>query len=180
MGVDRATVPAEVDVGNRRLGLEGAVCLGLAVVSCSGARPRQQGEDNAFDTTPAGVALATERASAVDKEAPPEKADEGGLSADQKAQLDVALRRGAAKAATCSTVVPDAPHGQGEVIVTFDGKKGRSVDARVGAPFAGTRAEACIKRAFVGEIVMPFDGELERTHPIKLEAGEAKNDGKKK
>ena len=46
---------------------------------------------------------------------------------------------------------------RGEVV--FDGQKGRVTDAKVGAPYAGTPAEACIKRAFVDEIIVPFDGD---------------------
>lgn len=80
------------------------------------------------------------------------------LDEDQKAQIQVALRRGSEKAAQCPSVVPDSPEGTGEVSVTFDGVKGRAVAVEVGAPFGGTPVEACIKRAFVDEIVLPFDG----------------------
>jgi hypothetical protein len=86
-----------------------------------------------------------------------------GLDSDQKAQIEVALRRGGDKAAQCPAVVPDSPTGTGDVQVLFDGVKGRAVDAEVGPPFSGTPVEACIKRAFVDEIVLPFDG-----GPIKV------------
>lgn len=81
-----------------------------------------------------------------------------GLDSDQKAQIEVALRRGGDKAAQCPAVVPDSPTGTGEVQVVFDGVKGRAVDAKIGPPFSGTSAEPCIKRAFVNEIVLPFEG----------------------
>ena len=51
----------------------------------------------------------------------------------------------------------------------FDGQKGRVTDVLVGPPFAGTPVESCVKRAFVGEIVLPFDGEpLEVPYTVKL------------
>lgn len=81
-----------------------------------------------------------------------------GLDEDQKAQIKVALRRGSSKAAQCPSVVKGAPPGKGEVQVVFDGEKGRATDVVVGSPWAGHDVEDCIKRAFVGEIVLPFDG----------------------
>ena len=82
--------------------------------------------------------------------------------------MEIALRRGGDKAANCASVVPDGPKGEGEVTVTFDGKKGRSIKATVGPPFAGTAMEACIARSFVGEIVVPFDGDLEVPYTVKV------------
>jgi hypothetical protein len=95
---------------------------------------------------------------------------EDELTPDQKAQMEIALRRGGEKAANCAKVVPDGPRGEGEVKVTFDGKKGRAVDVAVGPPWAGTEMESCIKRSFVGEIIVPFDGELEVPYTVKLPA----------
>ena len=80
------------------------------------------------------------------------------LSADQKSMLDETLQRSAAKAARCAGVVPDAAHGKGTVQVTVDGNRGRVVFARVPSPWAGTAVSDCIKRAFVGEIFLPFEG----------------------
>jgi hypothetical protein len=142
----------------------------LAATACSGAKPKQAGEDYNFDQ-------------AFSEESPPAEADTsgaeasateatdggGGLNADQKKQMEIALRRGGEKAANCSEVVPNAPTGEGEVKVVFDGQKGRVTDVLVGPPFAGTPAEACVKRAFVGEIVLPFDGDpLEVPYTVKL------------
>ncbi len=64
--------------------------------------------------------------------------------------------------------MPDAPKGDGEVKVTFDGKKGRAVDVAVPRPGRGPTAEGCIKRAFVGEIVVPFGGQLEVPYSIHV------------
>ena len=164
------------------------ILLLAAVLSgCAGAKPKQVGDDDNFSVSP--TSTATEEASpsakptAEPKEtwAPsPREPETGGLTQDQKAQMEIALRRGGDKAANCATVVPDAPHGEGKVKVLFDGKKGRCVDVTVGAPFAGTPVESCIKRAFVGEFVVPFDGQREVPYTVKLAAKPAEEPDKAK
>jgi hypothetical protein len=142
-----------------RLSLASLVAI-TALVGCAGAPPKQ--EEATF--TQAEVPKAT--ADATPAEAKPAKEDE--LTPDQKAQMEIALRRGGEKSANCAKVVPDAPRGEGEVKVTFDGKKGRATDVVVGPPWAGTDVESCIKRSFVGEIIVPFEGELEVPYTVKL------------
>jgi hypothetical protein len=149
--------------------------IALVVSACSGAKPKQFGEENNFDLPPQ-EARATESSS----DTPPSESSAGssegssleaqsGLNPDQKKQMEIALRRGGDKAANCAEVVPDAPSGQGDVKVVFDGRKGRVTDVLVGPPFAGTPVEACVKRAFIGEIVLPFEGEpLEVPYNVKL------------
>jgi hypothetical protein len=155
--------------------LQLVLLLTAGLSACAGAKPKQVGDDDNFSATP--TSSATEEGSpavkptAEPKEtwAPsPREPESGGLTQDQKAQMEIALRRGGEKAANCATVVPDAPRGEGKVKVLFDGKKGRCVDVTVGAPFAGTPVESCIKRAFVGEFVVPFEGELEVPYTVKL------------
>lgn len=145
---------------------------GASAVGCSTKPPKQAGEDDAFGAQPyeggkddidqPGVGrsdpTAPEKGRSSDTPTTPAPPGMEGLDEDQKAQMKVALRRGAAKAAECPGVVKNAPTGKGEVQVVFDGQKGRASDAIVGAPFAGTDVESCIKRAFVGEIVLPFEG----------------------
>ncbi len=93
----------------------------------------------------------------------------GGLNATQREQMEIVLKRGAKKAENCSESVPDGKGGAGEVKVLFDGQKGRVTDTTVGAPWAGTSMEACIKRSFVGEIIVPFEGDpLEVPYDIKI------------
>ena len=82
--------------------------------------------------------------------------------------MEIALRRGGDKAANCASVVPGSAKGEGEVKVTFNGKKGRATDVSVGPPWAGTDAESCIKRAFIGEIIVPFEGELEVPYTVRV------------
>jgi hypothetical protein len=129
--------------------------VSLGLPACGGSQPKQAGEENNFDQTPGGTPSDPGEGST------PAAPSEGGgaLSEDQKKQMEIALRRGGDKASQCGTVVTDAKIGKGDVEVTFDGQKGRIVDVSVGAPWAGTPAEACIKRSFIGEIIMPFEGE---------------------
>lgn len=134
-----------------------------ALVGCSGAPQQVEGS---FIQPEAPVAK-TDTTAAADTQPPPA---EDELTPDQKAQMEIALRRGGEKAANCAKVVPDGPRGEGEVKVTFDGKKGRATDVTVGPPWAGTEVESCIKRSFVGEIIVPFDGELEVPYTVKLPA----------
>lgn len=103
-----------------------------------------------------------------------------GLDEDQKAQMKVALRRGTAKAAECSNVVKGAPTGKGEVQVEFDGVKGRATEVTVGSPWAGTDAESCIKRAFIGEIIMPMEGKRTVSQEIELKPAKPPTAPKKK
>ena len=132
-----------------------------ALVGCAGAPPKQEEATFLQAEVPAAK---TDTTAATD--AKPASPDE--LTADQKAQMEIALRRGGEKAANCAKVVPDGPRGEGEVKVTFDGKKGRATDVIVGPPWAGTDVESCSKRSFVGEIIVPFEGELEVPYSVKL------------
>lgn len=101
------------------------------------------------------------------------------LTNDQKAQMEIALRRGGDKAAQCISVASDAKPGEGEVKVTFDGKIGKATDVVVGPPWAGLPlVESCIKRSFIGEYIVPFSGTLEVPYSIKLVAKEAPADPK--
>jgi hypothetical protein len=154
-----------------------ALTLALAaLVGACGAAPKQVGDDNSWETKPAKTSsdssdsTSTGSSSTAD---PPEKwtgaAEPMKLNEDQEKQIAIALNRGEKKAANCSQVVDNAPTGEGVVKVTFDGKIGKAMDAEVLAPFAGTAVETCIKRSFIGEYCLPFEGEpIVRRHPIKL------------
>jgi hypothetical protein len=148
-------------------------CACTAIAGCAGSQTKT--DENALDTTatasPSGSAAADDTPKWNSKPSNKEKDDP--LTEDQKAQMEIALRRGGEKAANCAAVVPDSKTGEGEVKVTFDGKKGRAVEVTVGAPWAGTPVESCIKRSFVGEIIVPFEGELEVPYTVKLTRAEA-------
>jgi hypothetical protein len=140
----------------------------LSLTACASAPPKQQGDDNAF--TQPTKPDSSESSGESTGEAP---AEGGGLNEEQKQQMEIALRRGGDKAAQCptSTGVEDVPRGKGEVKVVFDGQKGRVTEVTVGPPWAGGAIESCIKRSFIGEIVLPFEGEpLEVPYTIELPA----------
>ncbi len=145
-----------------------ALLITITSVGCAGAPPKQVGDDNNFDQTPTGPVADDSAADSSDSPPSDEATEADALNTEQRAQMEVALRRGGDKAAQCSSVVADAPSGEGEVKVLFDGGKSRITDVTVGAPFAGTPAEACIKRSFIGEIVLPFEGKLEVPYTVKL------------
>lgn len=158
-----------------------ARALALAtLVSACGAPPKQFGDDNSWETKPAKSSSdssdTTSTSGSSSSDAPEKEKWTGAaapmkLNEDQEKQMSIALTRGEKKAANCTQVVDNAPTGEGVVKVTFDGKIGKAVDAEVLAPFAGTAVETCIKRSFVGEYCLPFEGEpIVRRHPIKLPA----------
>jgi hypothetical protein len=152
----------------------------IALVSACGAPPKQFGDDNSWETKPAKSSSdstdTSSNSGTSSSDAPPKEKWTGAaepmkLNEDQEKQISIALTRGEKKAANCSQVVDNAPTGEGAVKVTFDGKIGKAVDAEVLAPFAGTPVETCIKRSFIGEYCLPFEGEpLVRKHSIKLPA----------
>jgi hypothetical protein len=157
--------------------MEAAALLTFAFAAITGCAGSQASTDDTALLAGAGP-TATPSGSAAAEDAPKwnakpsNKEKDDPLTEDQKAQMEIALRRGGEKAANCATVVPDAKTGEGEVKVTFDGKKGRAVEVTVGAPWAGTPVESCIKRSFVGEIIVPFEGELEVPYNVKLTRAE--------
>jgi len=133
-----------------------AVLVALVIAGCGGSEQKQANDPSAGFMQPT-----VPPANAGPKEGAwsSEPSNEGPrLNEDQKKQMEVALHRGGEKAANCGETSGGEP-GKGEVTVTFDGQKGRVTDVAVGQPWAGKDAETCIKRAFEGEIVMPFDGD---------------------
>lgn len=166
-----------------------SLSLALFGFGCASAPPKQTGEENNFNSTPSGPAVPEESkwegTSSGGSGSSEASSDTGGLNQAQREQMEIALRRGGDNAAQCpqSTGNEDVPRGKGEVKVTFDGKKGRVTEVTVGAPWAGTAIEQCIKRSFLGEIVLPFDGdalEVPYTVEIKPKAGAAAPAPKKK
>ena len=152
-----------------------SIATAALLLACGGA-PKQVGDDYGFDAPPPKSSDSSSDSSANSKPVEePEKwtgaAEPMKLNADQEKQIEIALTRGEKKAANCTQVVDNAPTGEGVVKVTFDGKIGKAVEAEVLAPFAGTSVETCIKRSFVGEYCLPFEGEpLVRRHKINLPA----------
>lgn len=148
------------------------------VIACSGSQPNPDTPANG-ETSTADPAWKdpTEETKWSDKPSPDTSGskgssgsgESGGLNATQREQMEIVLKRGAKKAENCSESVPDGKGGAGEVQVLFDGVKGRITEVTVGAPWAGTPMESCIKRSFVGEIIVPFEGDpLEVPYDIKI------------
>lgn len=133
------------------------ILAATALAACGGAKEPAPQDPSSIEAILASPTEPPE-AESPRAEAGPKKSG-SRLNTAQKEQMEIALRRGEAKAAQCPDVVPNAPTGEGEVRVVFDGEKGKVTDAIVGPPFAGTPAEACVKRAFVNEIIVPFEGE---------------------
>lgn len=150
----------------------------LALAGCGAATPKQAGEENNFEQAPTATAQASPPPA---KASPASDKKDDALTEDQKAQMEIALRRGGEKASQCINVASDAKAGEGEVKVTFDGKIGKATEVAVGAPWAGIPlVESCIKRAFIGEYVVPFEGQLEVPYTVKLgKAEDPKKDPKK-
>lgn len=150
-----------------------ALAIALAALAACGGAPKQVGDENNWDA-PRPPKKSADSESSSDSSVEEETKWTGAaepmkLNADQEKQISIALTRGEKKAANCSQVVENAPTGEGAVKVTFDGKIGKATDAEVLAPFAGTPVETCIKRSFIGEYCLPFEGEpIVRKHAIKL------------
>jgi hypothetical protein len=141
-----------------------ALSLGLSLAACGGGEKKDAdvpGNDPKPDST-----------GGAPKDPPPpppeKKTGVDALSADQKKQLEIALKRGGEGSAHCPDVVEGTKSGEGDVKVTYDGSSGRVSEVVVPPPWAGTPAESCIKKAFSKEVVMPFEGKLEVPYTIKL------------
>ena len=158
----------------------GPSLLALSVAACAGSQPKQAGEGDNFDPSPSGSAAADSAPAPKWNSKSETHASKDDLTPENKQQMEDALARGGRKAAQCASVVDDAARGEGEVKVTFDGKAGKIVDVAVGAPWAGTDAESCIKRAFVGEYSLRFEGQLEVPYTVKLAPKAEPDKGKKK
>jgi hypothetical protein len=81
------------------------------------------------------------------------------LNSDVVAQFEISLRRGETKAKNCFQTLPVTARGPVKLSVVFDGNRGRIIETVVQAPYADTVVTACLRRAFIGEIILPFDGE---------------------
>lgn len=161
------------------------VALVPLLLACSGSQ--QNVENPSGDTTgETGETTKSDDMAQADalasKPPPSSESESGGLNQQQREQMELVLKRGGKKAEQCSESVPDGKGGEGEVQVLFDGQKGRITEVTVGAPWAGTSMESCIKRSFVGEIILPFEGNpLEVPYSIKIpeKQGAAAADPKK-
>ena len=149
-------------------------CLGVlfgGAAGCGGSQPGQAGEGDDWNHGTSGGGGDTQPPPAQHHADSGDGEGAGALNDDQKEQIKIALRRGGVAASDCIKSVPGAKTtGEGEVQVTFDGKIGKATDAVVGPPFAGSEIEACIKRAFIGQYGLTFDGApLTVPYTVKIE-----------
>jgi len=153
---------------------------GSLLLACSGSG-QKDAEVPTGDTSGGATETSTEdTGGSQPSTSPPAQVESGGLNATQREMMEIVLKRGGKKAEQCAVSVPDGKGGEGEVQVLFDGQKGRVTDVTVGPPWAGTSMESCIKRSFIGEIVVPFDGDpLEVPYPVKIPVKAAAVDPKK-
>ncbi len=137
------------------------------VLACSGGQKDAETPSGEVSGSGSDVTSDDVNQPSLPKASPP--TESGGLNASQKEQMEVVLKRGGSAAETCSESVPDGKGGSGEIKVLFDGQKSRITEVTVGAPWAGTSMEACIKRSFVNQIIIPFDGDpLEVPYDLKI------------
>lgn len=92
------------------------------------------------------------------KPKPKEPTWRDGLSNEQIDHVVEALDRGRTKARVCFTVFDSPSSEPVEAYVVVDGGKGFVAAADILEPYDGQPIESCLKRAFVGEAVLPFEG----------------------
>jgi hypothetical protein len=95
--------------------------------------------------------------------------EESRVGIDEEA-AKIALDRGGRKVAQCGES-SDAPVSSGDVTVVFDGTKGRVTEVELGMGWPSSlseRAQDCIKNAFLGEIVPPFEGEERKVYSVEI------------
>lgn len=149
--------------------------LALALTACGGGKSKPAEEPGSDKPMEADI---------TDEEVE-EYLEESKVKLDQEA-AKIALDRGARKVKQCRETA-EVPPGEGDVEVVFDGTKGRVTDVILGPEWMTLpdRAQTCIKKSYVGEIVPPFDGEEKLTTTVKVlskaeeEAAKKKDEEKK-
>lgn len=136
----------------------GLVALCMATVACSGQKQAASPDDQAAQAP----TLTDNDEDSIDEE------DET-LQFDEEA-AKVVLERSRRKAVNCASVAPDTPQTEGDVYVQFDGPKGRSVSVKLSVDFqvGSEQGQQCIKNAFLGEIIPPFEGTKTVTYRLDL------------
>ncbi len=134
--------------------------LMLAVAACGGAK-----KGSIDEPEPAPKSMKEKEAEVTESDIAEVMAD--GAQYDEEFGERV-LKRGARKAQECSGM--DAPTGDGEVTVVFDGEKGRVVDVELSYIYEGASeaAQKCIKNAFIGEMIPPFEGNKKVPYTIHI------------
>ena len=152
MLIDQSSRPFVISVG-------AVATLCMATFACSGQKPPASAEDVAAETP-----TLTDTSPEDDVED-----EEEGSSFDEEA-VKIVLERSRRKAVNCASVAPDTPQTEGEIYIEFDGPKGRSVDVKLSVDFqvGSEQGQRCIKNAFLGEIIPPFEGKKTVTYRLDL------------
>jgi hypothetical protein len=151
----------DIGLGNHRKAIVSLAALvaGLTgVTACGGA------ENSAKTADSAGITEETDSTEAID-----DGSEDDVLKFDEEA-AEIVLERSRRKAVHCSSVAPETPQTEGEVYVTFDGPKGRSVEVKLSVDFqvGSDQGQQCIKNAFMGEYIPPFEGNKTITYKLDL------------
>jgi len=100
------------------------------------------------------------------------EAPSSDTSGFDKEMADIVLERGRKQAVQCPTIVAATATGEGEIEVIFDGPSGKVVDVVLGTTFAAGSADgqACLKNAFLGQIVTRFEGKKKVSYTLNVPA----------
>ena len=87
------------------------------------------------------------------------------------------LKRSERKAQQC-VATNNAPVGEYEIEVVWEGKKGKIIEVDLGYSFEGSSdlAKDCLKKAFIGEIIPPFSGKKTQSFTLTLNPPETKKE----
>ncbi|MSP23983.1 MAG: hypothetical protein EXR75_02235 [Myxococcales bacterium] len=96
---------------------------------------------------------------------------------DEAAQI--VLKRGTRKAQECPKVAVGTPIGEGTIEVVFDGPSGQIAEVDLGSHFGGANEDgrACLRNAFVGEIIPNFTGNKKLSYALVITAPVAEKGG---
>ncbi len=101
-----------------------------------------------------------------------ESSDDSGFDPEM---ARIVLERGRKQAVQCPSVAKNTPTGEGEIEVHFDGQTGKIYDVGLGTTFTAGSADgqACLKNAFLGQIVTPFKGKKKLSYTLNVPAAPA-------
>jgi len=100
-------------------------------------------------------------------------ADSDELEFDEE-MAQTMLKRSERKAQQC-VATNNAPVGEYEIEVVWDGAKGKIIEVDLGYSFESSSdlAKDCLKKAFIGEIIPPFSGKKTQKFTLTLNTPKA-------
>lgn len=161
-------------------------CIALFVLGCNDSKHVHSPDDAPMPSTESETADksaasdASNRASAAGANDPgsetDDSSDDSGFDAEFARRV---IERGRKQAVQCPNVAKDTPVGEGEIEILFDGQSGKVFEVNLGTTFsAGSAdAQACLKNAFLGQIVTPFKGTKKVPYTLNVPAAAAPDKG---